>query len=762
MKKSVSKKAAVKKKPIKNLVIVESPAKASTIRQYLGRNFEIKASVGHIRDLPKSRLGIDVEDGFKLKYITIKGKAGVVKELKSAAKKADVIYLAPDPDREGEAIAQHISDVISTDKKVYRVSFNEITKKAVRAALDNPHEIDIKKVHAQQARRALDRLVGYKISPLLWSKIRNGLSAGRVQSVAMRLLTEREKEIEAFKPKEYWSVKCRLKPEGRDSFEAKLHHIDGKKFEIDNDADAQKAVADIKQEALIVASLIVKDKKRNPSPPFITSTMQQAASVRLRFAASRTMRVAQRLYEGMEISGKEKTGLITYMRTDSTRVADEALDDVRKYLAEEVGADFLPEKPNVYKSKKSAQDAHEAVRPTSVARTPESMEKFLAKDEFRLYSLIWKRFVASQTTPAVITTTTADTAAGRYTLRGTGSRVKFEGFLKIYRDETESAKEPENIIPQMEEGEKPGLEEITPNQHFTQPPPRYSEATLIRELEEKGIGRPSTYAAIMGTIQNRDYAESIERKLHPTKLGRLITEKLVEHFPEILDVKFTAQMEEKLDAVEEGSKDWKKLLEEFYAPFASALEAAEKNMESMKEDTKTDEVCDKCGSEMIIKFGRFGRFMACSKYPECKNTRQISKDGTTQAEPEKTGDKCPSCDSDMVLRSGRFGKFIACSKYPDCKTTKPVTMGIKCPKKCGGELVERRTKKRRIFYGCANYPKCDFVSWEKPVNEACPKCSHPYLVYDGKKRPDVTTLKCPEKTCDFKKEMEAAEESSNQ
>ncbi|GMT42097.1 MAG: DNA topoisomerase 1 [bacterium] len=747
-----SKKTA-KKKPEKYLVIVESPAKASTIRQYLGRSFDVKASVGHIRDLPKSTLGVDVENGFKPKYITIKGKAGIVKELKSAAKKADIIYVAPDPDREGEAIAQHIREVIDQDEKIYRVSFNEVTKKAVRAALENPHQIDMKKVNAQQARRTLDRLVGYKLSPLLWSKVRNGLSAGRVQSVAMRIVTEREKEIEAFVAKEYWSIKCRLKPKDKNSFEAKLHHIDGKKFELGNEADTKEAVETIKNEKLTVDSLTVKDKKRNPPPPFITSTMQQAASQRLRFPAYRTMKVAQKLYEGMEIESREKTGLITYMRTDSVRVAGEALEEVRKYIGDNLGSDYLPEKPNFYKSRKTAQEAHEAVRPTSPARTPESIKQFLSADEFKIYELIWKRFVASQVKHAVITTTTADIAAGRYTIRGTGSRTKFDGFLRIYLDVEDNSKEPENIIPPLEQGEGVNLEEITPNQHFTQPPPRYSEATLIRELEEQGIGRPSTYAAIMGTIQSRDYVETIERKLHPTKLGRLITDMLVKHFAEIMNIKFTAQMEENLDAVEEGAKNWVTLLEEFYSPFIGALDAAEKNMECVKEDGKSDEICDKCGSEMTVKFGRFGRFLACSKYPECKNTKQLSKNGETKSEPEKIDEKCPTCGEGMVIRSGRFGKFIACSKYPECKTTKPVTLGIKCPKKCGGELVERRTKKRRIFYGCASYPKCDFVSWEKPVSEACPKCSSPYLVYAKSAKPDVTALKCPVKECDFTKEL---------
>jgi len=742
-----------KSKAEKYLVIVESPAKASTIRKYLGRNYDVKASVGHVRDLPKSKLGIDVDNGFKMQLITIKGKAKVVKELKSAAKKADKVFLAPDPDREGEAIAQHIYDVIDGEGKTYRITFNEITKKAVQAAIEKPTEINGNLVHAQQARRGLDRLVGYKLSPLLWKKVRSGLSAGRVQSVAMRILLEREKEIEAFEPREYWSIKCKLSPDGGKTFEAKLHHIDGKKAELHNEAEAKEAVEGIGGEKLTVTSLTVKDKKRNPAAPFITSTLQQAASQRLGFRAGRTMRAAQKLYEGVEMEKGEAAGLITYMRTDSVRVADEALADARRYVEEKLGADFLPANPNVYKSRKTAQEAHEAIRPTSVERTPESVKKYLSADEYRLYELIWKRFVASQVKPAIMATTTLDVAAGRYTLRATGSRLKFEGFLKIYNDVEDTKKEPENIIPPLESGQELKLEEITPNQHFTQPPPRFSEATLIRELEEKGIGRPSTYAAIMSTIQSRDYAESVDRKLVPTELGRKITELLIKHFPDIMNVEFTARMEEDLDKVEEGDKDWISLLSDFYKPFEKALEAAEKNMEKIKQEIQTEEICEKCGADMVIKFGRFGKFMACSNYPECKNTTPISKSGEVGEEPKPTGDKCPTCGKDMVLRMGRYGKFIACSDYPKCKTTKPITLGIACPKGCGGEILERRTKSRKTFFGCTNYPKCDFTSWQKPVIEECPQCKSPYLVYAATKKEDVVKLRCPKKECDYTKEI---------
>lgn len=741
------------KKPQKFLVIVESPAKAGTIRKYLGPNFDVKASVGHIRDLPKSKLGVDVDDGFKMQFVTIKGKTQIVKDLKSAAKKADVVYLAPDPDREGEAIGRHISDVLDCPDKIYRIMFNEITKKAVLSAIENPRKINDNLVHAQQARRVLDRLVGYKLSPLLWKKVRSGLSAGRVQSVAMRILVEREKEILAFIPKEYWFVKTMLQKEGAKPFEARLYQIDGAKFEINNETEASEIVAGIKSQNPVVSSVELKDRKRNPPPPFITSTLQQAASQRYRYAAGRTMRIAQKLYEGMPTGGEESAGLITYMRTDSTRIADEAITEVRKYITESFGADFLPEKPNVYQSRSSAQEGHEAIRPTSVERTPDSVKNFLGPEEFKIYDLIWKRFVASQTSPAIISTLTADTSAGKYTLRATGSNTKFLGFLKIYGEDEEKEEEKENIIPPLTEGEKLALAEVLPNQHFTQPPPRYTEASLIKELEEKGIGRPSTYATIMDTIQSRDYAALEERKLKPSELGMLITGILLEHFPSIMDVQFTAQMENNLDKVEEGTTDWITLLKEFYTPFAKSLETAETNMPTLKEEIKTEHVCEKCGSPMVIKHGRYGKFLACSGYPACKNAKPLNDEGSAPMEPVKTGDKCPTCGADMVLRSGRFGKFIACEHYPKCKTTKPVTTGIKCPKDCGGELVERRTKGKRFFYGCSSYPKCDFVSWEKPFKEPCPKCNSPFLIYDAKNKTGTPGLKCPNKECDFTKEL---------
>ncbi len=759
--KKTARKKPAKDKGAKNLVIVESPAKAKTIRKYLGRGYDVKSSVGHILDLPKSKLGVDVDNDFATKLITIKGKASIIKELKQAAKKAEKIFLAPDPDREGEAIAQHISEVVDSPGKIYRVMFNEITKKAVTEAISNPHAINANRVDAQQARRVLDRLVGYKLSPLLWSKIRRGLSAGRVQSVALRLIVEREKEVEAFEPKEYWSIECVLSSgESERSFEAKLHHVDGKKAEIGDGQTAQKIADEIKASEITVLSVAQKDRKRNSPPPFITSTLQQTASQRLRYTARKTMRIAQKLYEGVDIGHGEIVGLITYMRTDSTRVAAEALDEVRGYIDKNFGGTaaksenpYLPEKPNFYKVKKSAQEGHEAIRPTSVYRTPESLQGHLSPEEVKLYTLVWQRFAASQMTPAVIATTTLDAKAAQHTLRATGSRIKFDGFLKLFGGD-ENGKEPENIIPDIHEGDPLKLQEISPNQHFTQPPPRYSEATLIKELEEKGIGRPSTYASIMGTIIDREYVESIERKLHPTKLGKIIASALTEHFPKIMDVDFTASMEENLDAIEAGKMNYLELLRKFYGPFNDALTAAEKNMKSYKTEEATDEKCEKCGKPMVIKYGRFGRFMACSGYPECKNTKEIGA-GSGEKAPEGTGEKCAVCgEGEMVVKAGRFGRFLACSNYPTCKTTRPITTGIKCPKGCGGELAEKKTKKGRTFYGCTSYPKCDFASWEKPFDHKCEQCDSGYMVFDKGIDTNTIQIKCPIKECGFKKQIQ--------
>ncbi|MBI5815529.1 MAG: type I DNA topoisomerase [Nitrospinae bacterium] len=750
----------------KGLVVVESPAKATTLKRYLGKDMDVLASMGHIKNLPKSKLGVDIENGYKPEFVTIKGKAKVLKELKDAAKRVDTIYLAPDPDREGEAIAAHLADEIGgKGKKIYRVLFNEITKKAVQAAINNPGEIDTDKVNAQMARRILDRLVGYKISPLLWEKVRKGLSAGRVQSVALRIIVERENEIKAFVAKEYWTIEGSAQSKTPPPFEVKLAQYKGEKIEIDNGERAEEAVNAIRAAALVISKVEKKERRRNPFAPFITSTLQQDASKKLRYNAKRTMSVAQKLYEGMNIGDEGPTGLITYMRTDSTRISEEAVAEARKFVLREYGQDYLPAQPNIYRTSKSAQDAHEAIRPTSVERTPESVKKFLGKEDLALYELIWKRFVACQMAQAVFDVTGVDITAGDYTLRATGSIMKFAGFLKVYeetREQTngEAVDDQDKRLPaDLAEGQTVNLADIKPLQHFTQPPPRYTEASLIRELEEKGIGRPSTYAGIVSVIQEREYCSIEDRKLVPAELGMLVSGLLVENFPDILNVEFTAQMEGELDQVEEGKKRWTSALDDFYRPFEADLEKAKKNMRNVKaEAEKTDHVCDKCGKPMVIKFGRFGRFLACSGYPECKNTMKLDKDGSAVAKPEAPPDeptdlKCEKCGSPMVIKTGRFGRYIACARYPECKTTKQIGIGVKCPREgCGGELVRKRTKTGKNFYGCGNYPKCDFATWDEPVAEKCPDCGHPFLVKKILKSGEF--LKCPNKECGFKKDME--------
>jgi DNA topoisomerase-1 len=751
----------------KGLLVVESPAKATTLKRYLGKDIAVLACMGHIKNLPKSKLGVDVENGYKAEFETIKGKASVLKELKAAAKKVDNIYLAPDPDREGEAIAAHLAEEIGgKGKKVYRVLFNEITKKAVIAAMENVGEININKVNAQMARRILDRLVGYKISPLLWDKVRKGLSAGRVQSVAMRLIVEREKEVRAFVPKEYWTIDGTAESSVPPPFDVRLAHYKGEKIEIGSAEDAQKATDAIRSASLVITRVEKKERKRHPYAPFITSSLQQDASRKLRFAAKRTMGVAQRLYEGLDVGEDGPVGLITYMRTDSTRVSDDAITEAREFIGKELGAAFLPGQPIVYKTSKSAQDAHEAIRPTSVERTPDKMRKYLPKDEMAVYELVWKRFVASQMSSAVFDVTSVDISAGDYTLRATGSIMKFAGFLKLYEEtketETDTVDDADKRLPpDLAEGLKLKLIEITPNQHFTQPPPRYTEATLIRELEEKGVGRPSTYAGILDVIQEREYCEAQDRKLTPTELGMLVTDLIVESFPDIVNVEFTAQMEGELDQVEEGKKSWTEALDDFYKPFVIDLEKAKTTMRNVRaEAEKTDVVCEKCGKPMVIKFGRFGKFLACTGYPECKTTKQISKDGAVVEKPDAIPDEptdgvCEKCGSPMVIKTGRFGRYIACAKYPTCKTTKQIGIGIMCPKPdCGGELVRKRTKGGKTFYGCGNYPttKCDFAVWDEPVKEACPLCAYTFLVKKTLK--SGSQMKCPNKECEYKRDLD--------
>jgi DNA topoisomerase-1 len=750
---------------MKSLVIVESPAKAKTIAKYLGKNYTVKASVGHIMDLPKSKLGVDIENDFEPKYIVIKGKAPVVKELKSAAKKADRILLATDPDREGEAIAAHVAEVISgsiEDAEVYRVLFNEITKKAILLAIEHPGKVDVNKVDAQQARRVLDRLVGYQISPILWKKVQRGLSAGRVQSVALRLICEREEEIKAFVPEEFWSLTALLEGKSPPQFEAKLIKRDEEKLRVKNNEEAQKILADLQGRPYSVDKVEKKERRRNPVPPFTTSKLQQEAGRKLGFTAKRTMGIAQSLYEGVDVGKEGTVGLITYMRTDSTRVGKEAQDEARELIAGKYGKDYLPEKPPVYASAKLAQEAHEAIRPTSVMREPDVIKEYLENDQYKLYKLIWNRFVASQMNPAIIDQTSVDIKAGDYTFRATGSVVKFPGFMAVYMEEKpeDQVSDDENgeaVLPPLTEGEALTLIKLDPKQHFTQPPPRFSEALLVKTLEEKGIGRPSTYAAIISTIQDRHYVQKVENKFRPTELGVLVSELLVNHFPVVMDVAFTAKMEEELDKIEEGQMRWVEVVKDFYKPFSESLEKAQAEMKDFKsEQTPTDITCEKCGKPMVIKWGRNGQFLACSGYPDCKNTKPFvrNENGEVEAAPEETTDeKCPKCGSSMVIKRGRFGKFLACSRYPECNHTQGMSTGVTCPED-GGKIVERRSRFGKVFYSCSNYPACKFAIWYKPVSRPCPQCGAPFLVekYSKKTGPYIACLK---KECGYKEEPKA-------
>jgi len=752
----------------KSLIIVESPAKARTLQKYLGKAFEVKASVGHIRDLPVRSLGVDVEHDFAPQYETIRGKGKVITELKAAAKNADAIYLAPDPDREGEAIAFHIAEILRTSKKpMHRALFHELTKKAILAAIDNASDINHHLFEAQQARRILDRLVGYQISPLLWDKVRRGLSAGRVQSVAVRMICEREEAITAFTPEEYWSITLRLAGAAPPPFTAQLDRIDGQKAAVGDEQHAQKIIADLQDAAYRVASLEKKKKKRNPSPPFITSSMQIEANRKLRFSAKKTMTLAQRLYEGIELGSEGPTGLITYMRTDSTRINDEAMQEARDHIGTHYGPDFLPAQPNLYKTSKSAQGAHEAIRPTDVSRTPESLQPFLDKDMLALYTLVWKRFVASQMTPAIYDQTTILIDAGRYRFKAVGSIMRFLGFMTLYVESEEettdngTTKEDGITLPNLNKDETLKLLETMPKQHFTQPPPRYTEATLVKALEENGVGRPSTYASIISTIQDKEYVSLTQRKFEPTDLGKLVNQLLVEHFPSVMDVEFTASMEEKLDQVEEGNIDWLALLKEFYGPFRDTLEQAKKEMKSVKRTAvPTDIPCPRCDGTMVIKWGRMGEFLACANYPDCKHTQDFKKqeDGTivpvAKEEPEESGEKCEKCGRAMVYRHGRYGRFLACSGYPECKHIMAQTTGVACPQEgCDGELVQKISKRGKVFFSCNRYPKCTYAIWDKPVAKPCPLCDAPFLVEKTTKK-DGAQLRCPEKSCHYTENIE--------
>jgi len=719
---------------MKSLLIVESPAKVRTLNKFLGKEFVIKASIGHVKDLPKKELGVDVENKFKPTYVVIEGKGKVLKELKKFAKNVDRVFLGPDPDREGEAIAWHIAEELNgNSEQIFRVEFNEITERAVTEAIKNPRRINMNLVDAQQARRVLDRLVGYKLSPLLWRKVRRGLSAGRVQSVALRLVVDREREIEAFKSEEYWSITATFEGKEPPPFNARLFQIDGQKADIKNEAEAKGIVEDLTDKTFTVKNVEKKKRKRSPAPPFITSTLQQEASRRLKFSAKKTMLIAQRLYEGLELGAEGSVGLITYMRTDSVRVAAEAQEEARELIIKEFGKDYIPQKPPLYKSKKTAQEGHEAIRPTSVFRTPHSVKNYLTKDEYQLYNLIWNRFVASQMSIALLeqTTVTIETnppsppfekeGQGRiFGFRATGTIIEFPGFMALYTEGVDEVTEEEGMLPPLREGDVLKPITILPKQHFTQPPPRYTEATLVKELEAKGIGRPSTYATILSTIQERKYTEKFDGRFKPTELGIVVNNLLVERFPELMDVGFTAKMEDNLDKVEKGASKWFKVVMDFYKPFDKDLIEAMKSLGRVKpEDIPTDKICKKCGKPMVIKWGRHGRFIACSGFPECRNTKPIEGQevrGKRQEAVQQVEEKCEKCGSPMVIKSGRFGKFLACSKYPGCKTTKSLSIGIKCPED-GGDIIERKTKKGKIFFSCSNYPQCRFATWQRPVSK---------------------------------------------
>ena len=798
----------------KSLVIVESPAKARTINKYLGPDYIVKASMGHVMDLPKKDLGVDVDHDFKPTYITIPGRKAVIAELKSAAAKSDSVFLAADPDREGEAICAHLRELLEGKKRVFhRVLFNEITGDAIREAFKAPGEIDSRLVDAQQARRILDRLVGYQVSPLLWEKVKRGISAGRVQTVALRLIVEREREIQAFQKKEYWTISVHLEGNNPPPFDARLVKFQGKDLEIPDQASADRIASAIKAADPIVESVTTREKRKYPVPPFITSKLQQEAVRKLRFTAKKTMTIAQRLYEGLEIGAEGSVGLITYMRTDSTRVGEGALAAAREHILKAFGKDYLPPEPIRYKSKKDAQDAHEAIRPTDVNLKPESIQRYLSADEFKLYKLIWQRFVASQMNPAVFDQTTIDISAGDYLLRATGSVEKFNGFRAVYeegKDEKVEMEEDEELklrLPQVEQGEKLKLHKITREQHFTEPPPRFTEATLVKALEEKGIGRPSTYATILVTIQNREYVEKLQGRFYPTQLGMLVSDMLVKNFSDIFEVAYTAHMEEELDEVEEGKLTWTEALEDFYKKFKKDLRVAEREMEDIKgEGIPTDvkcekcgkpmvirlgrngaflsctgypecdgtsdlppelaakystagppapevaeQICEKCGKPMAVKRGRFGFFLACSGYPDCRNTKKIvMKEGTATAVSDTLLDeKCPECGNQLALKHGRYGQFTACSNYPQCKYVKRQTLGIPCPEKgCTGELVARRTRKGKTFYGCSRYPECKFTAWDKPVNQPCPNCGHPLLLEKFNKNGPPLRY-CPNESCKY-------------
>ena len=684
------------------LVIVESPAKAKTIERYLGKKYKVRASMGHVRDLPKSQMGVDVENEFEPKYITIRGKGPVLKELKTAAKKVKRIFLAADPDREGEAIAWHLAHSLDMDTtSECRVVFNEITKDAIKESFKHPRAINMDLVDAQQARRILDRLVGYNISPLLWKKVKKGLSAGRVQSVAVRLIIDRENEIKAFTPEEYWSIEAEF-TKGNDTFQASFYGLDGKKVELKNEEEVKDVLGKVKGKSFEVNKVTKKERKRNPAPPFTTSSLQQEAARKLNFRAKKTMMLAQQLYEGIEMGKQGTVGFITYMRTDSTRISEVAQKEANEYIVNKYGEDFIKQSERKEKKQQKAQDAHEAVRPTSTLRDPSSVKQFLSRDQYRLYKLIWERFVASEMAPAIMDTMSVDLVNGSVMFRASGSKVKFPGFMKVYVEGSDDQKEEkDNFLPALEEKDKVKSENIDPNQHFTQPPPRYTEARLVKTLEELGIGRPSTYAPTLDTIQRRGYVTLDNKRFIPTELGEIVLELVREFFPDIIDVEFTANMERSLDDIEDGNVKWERIIDRFYQDFEKHLEKAENEMEKIEiRDEPAGEDCEECGHAMVFKMGRYGKFMACSNFPDCRNTKPIVKE-----------------------------------------------IGVKCPKCEKGNIIERKSKKKRIFYGCDQYPECDFLSWDKPIERKCPKCSE--LLVE-KKLKKGNQIQCT--NCDYKEE----------
>ena len=805
----------------KSLVIVESPAKAKTIGKYLGKDFVVKASLGHIKDLPKKDLAVDVDKDFEPHYEVIEGKKKLMGELRQAAKGMDSVYLAADPDREGEAICFHLQEELNgmPPKKggpqFFRVMFNEITANAVRRAFEKPMAVNLHLVEAQQTRRILDRLVGYKISPLLWDKVRRGLSAGRVQTVALRLIVDREREIRAFVKREYWTIDASLGAKKPPLLTARFIKRAKEGVEIPDEATAKSYLDALDGARYLVDTVATREKKRNPVPPFITSTLQQESSRKLRFSVKRTMMLAQQLYEGVELGSEGSVGLISYMRTDSTRVSPDALTEVRELVTARYGAEFRPETPNFYKSKKDAQDAHEAVRPSSAMRTPEDVAPYLQEDQLKLYRLIWMRFVASQMMPAVFDQTTIDVAAkgkdgAEYLFRATGSVPKFKGFLEVYEEgkdqKDEDDEELKHRLPQVAPGEELKFKSIAPERHFTEPPPRFNEATLVKELESDGIGRPSTYASILSTIQEREYVKKDGGKFVPTELGMVVADLLIESFNELFDVRYTARMEQELDEIEDGKIEWRAALAEFYGRFEKSLEHAARTMTDIKRMEKpTDLICEKCGKPMVIKWGRHGSFIACTGYPECSNTRELTvdladvdnADLTEQGEGEycencgrpmvlKKGrfgqffacsgypeckttkqiggeqkkadvpleEKCPQCGNNLVLKHGRFGEFTACGNYPTCKYVKQKTIGVPCPNCTEGEIVERRSKRGKTFFGCNRYPECDFVAWGKPILEKCPECGSGYMIEKFLKAGPVA--QCPNAECKFKRALEVA------